>query len=58
MHNLILSGPFMHTPKCTVKMSTKLLIRNHSVKMLIYTRRGPKVSASPSSQISTVSSAM
>ena len=48
----------IHTQKGTVKMGVKLSIRNHSVKMLIYTRRSPKVNTTPPIQISIVSSAM
>ena len=56
---LILSGPLLHThPEMTVKTNTKLLITRPQVKMLIYTRRGPKVNTTPPIQISTVSSAM
>ena len=39
-----LSGPLLHTyPDMTVKTSTKLLITRPQVTMLIYTRRGLKV---------------
>ena len=56
---LILSGPLLHThPEMTIKTSTKLLISRPKVKTLIYTRRSPKVIASPQTQTSTVSSTM
>ena len=55
----ILSGPLLYTyPERTVKTSVKLLITRPQVNMLIYTRRDPKVNASPQTQTSIVSSAM
>ena len=55
----ILCGPLLHThPEKTVKTSTKLLIPRPLVKMLIYTRPGPKVNTPPQTQILIVSSAM
>ena len=51
-------APLTYTPRNDSQTNTKFLIIRPQVKMLIYTRRSPKVSATPPTQISTVSSAM
>ena len=55
----ILSGLLLYThPERMIKTSTKFLIPRPQVKMLIYTRRGPKVNAPPQTQTFAISSAM